>query len=525
MRQLNTTATGRERVGLAVLLLVCTLAGVDLGANLLAVNELTRRLDMSATQKLWVQDVYTFVMAGLLVAMGGLGDRIGRRRLLMLGAAGFATASLVAAFATSADLLIAARAALGVAGATLMPSTLGLIRGMFHVPEQRRAAIAATVAGVTVGSAVGPLIGGVLLAVTTRPTSVYLISVPGMIALLVLGRFLLPEIRNPDAPPFDLVSAALSVGAVFPVVYGLKTMTGSGIGLLPIAAVLAGGAFAAAFVARQLTLPRPLIDLWLLRHPTFGAAIVLNLLVMFVLMGFSPLLMEYLQAGAGLDPAVAGVVQIASPVVMVLAITGATLLARRGLRTGTLMIGGFAVATLGMVALTQVTAGTGALLVMVGASLLAAGAGVATALVADTMVATAPQQKAAAAGALSETGKELGSALGMAVLGSIGAAAYSMRMDATAPEAVPATALDAARETIGAALATAAELPGGVGAALAEAARQASAQAINVVGVAGAVALIAGAVIAAASMRRTPRHAAPATAEPSTGRLSPNGRR
>src|SRR2546421_3684811 len=211
----------REWAGLAVLTLPCLLYAMDLTVLNLAIPQLSRDLRPSSTQLLWIVDVYGFLAAGALVTMGTLGDRIGRRRLLLIGAAALAATSLLAAWSASAPTLIAARALLGVAGATIAPSTLSLIRGMFPDPRQRTAAISVWITSFSVGGAVGPLIGGVLLEWFWWG-SVFLLAVPVMALLLVLGPLLLPEFRDPRAGRPDLVSAALSVAAVLAVIYGLK---------------------------------------------------------------------------------------------------------------------------------------------------------------------------------------------------------------------------------------------------------------------------------------------------------------
>jgi DHA2 family multidrug resistance protein-like MFS transporter len=200
--------------------------------------------------------------------MGTLGDRVGRRRLLLIGAAAFGAASVLAAFSRSAGMLIAARALLGVAGATLAPSTLSLLRNMFHDPRQRAVAVSVWVTSYSVGAAIGPLIGGLLLE-RYRWGSVFLISVPVMVLLLVLGPVLLPEFRAPRAGRLDLASAALSLVAVLAVVYGLKKIAERGFAWLPVAAIAAGLLAGAVFLRRQRK-GGGLIDLGLFRARGFS---------------------------------------------------------------------------------------------------------------------------------------------------------------------------------------------------------------------------------------------------------------
>ena len=261
----------REWIGLAVLALACVVYAMDLTVLHLAVPHLSEDLQPTSAQLLWIADIYGFMVAGALITMGTLGDRIGRRRLLLAGAAAFALASLLAAFSTSAEMLIGARALLGIAGATIAPSTLSLIRNLFHDPGQRTFAIGVWITAYSLGGALGPLLGGVLLEFFWWG-SVFLLAIPVMALLLVLGPVLLPEFRDPDAGRLDVASAALSLVAVLAVVYGLKQTTQDGVGLLPFASVVVGLALGALFVRRQSRLADPLIDLGLFRVPAFSAS-------------------------------------------------------------------------------------------------------------------------------------------------------------------------------------------------------------------------------------------------------------
>src|SRR6266852_6934303 len=250
-------ATRREWIGLAVIALPCVLYAMDLTVLNLAVPRLSEDLKPTSAQLLWILDIFGFLVAGSLIIMGNIGDRIGRRRLLMMGAAGFGVASVIAAFSTSAEMLIATRALLGVAGATLAPSTLSLIRSMFLDPQQRTVAIGVWVTSYSVGGAIGPLLGGVLLQYFWWG-SVFLIGVPVMLLLLVLGPILLPEFRDPKAGRLDLFSAALSLVAVLLVIYGLKRIAEHGLGWVPALTIVTGLAVCAAFLRRQRALAHPL---------------------------------------------------------------------------------------------------------------------------------------------------------------------------------------------------------------------------------------------------------------------------
>jgi MFS transporter, DHA2 family, multidrug resistance protein len=267
----NDTATRREWAGLAVLALPTLLVSIDVFVLLLALPRLSQDLHASSTQQLWISDIYGFLLAGFLVTMGTLGDRIGRRRLLLAGATAFGLASVLAAYADSPAMLIAARALLGIAGATLSPSTLALISNMFVQPRQRAVAIGVWMACFMAGAAIGPLAGGVMLEHFWWG-SVFLLGVPAMALLLALGPLLLPEYRAPAAGRLDLGSVALSLAAIMPVVYGLTELARTGWRPQPTAAVVAGVAAGAAFARRQRALPEPLLDLRLLTNRVFAAA-------------------------------------------------------------------------------------------------------------------------------------------------------------------------------------------------------------------------------------------------------------
>ena len=296
----------KEWMGLAVIAVACLLYVMDLSVLYLAVPSLTRDLEPSSSQLLWITDIYGFLVAGFLITMGTLGDRIGRRKVLLTGAAAFGAASVLAAFSTSAEMLIAARALLGIAGATVAPSTLSLIRNMFHDPRQRTTAIGVWGTSFAVGGAIGPLVGGVMLEFFWWG-SVFLVNVPVMALLLVLGPRLLPEFRDPGAGRSDLTSAALSLAAVLSVIYGLKQIAQEGLGWSAGVAIGAGLAVGAVFVRRQTKLADPLIDLRLFRVPKFSVSVASNALTGFVVFGTFLFVAQYLQLAVGLSPLQAGV--------------------------------------------------------------------------------------------------------------------------------------------------------------------------------------------------------------------------
>src|SRR3954447_3008422 len=342
----QTRATRHEWIGLAVIALPCLLYAMDLTVLTLAIPSLTEDLRPSATELLWIVDIYGFLVAGFLITMGTLGDRIGRRRLLLIGAAAFGAASVLAAFSTSAEMLIAARAILGIAGATLAPSTLSLISAMFRDPKQRALAIGVWLVCFIAGGAVGPLVGGVLLGHFWWG-SVFLLGVPAMLLLLVAGPVLLPEYRAPHAGRLDLTSVALSLATILPVIYGLKELARGGWQLLPVAAIVLGVVVGAAFVRRQRRLADPLLDLRLFADRAFSTALG-SMLCGTMLMGSTMVFItQYLQLVAGLSPLHAGLWMLPAMFASIASFQVTPLIARR-VRPAYLIAGGVAISVTGL---------------------------------------------------------------------------------------------------------------------------------------------------------------------------------
>ena len=492
----------REWIGLTVLALPCLLYAMDLTVLNLAVPDITRSLRPSGVELLWIVDIYGFVLAGSLITMGTLGDRIGRRRLLLTGAAGFAAASVLAAYATSPGLLIAARALLGVAGATLAPSTLSLISNMFADPDQRRIAIGVWVSAFSAGGAAGPLIGGLLLEWFWWG-SVFLLAVPLMALLLVLGPRLLPEFRDPQPGRLDPVSAALSLAAILALIYGLKQLAEGGApGWVPALAIAGGAAAGAAFAYRQRRLADPLLDLRLFRLPGFAAALGSNVVSFFT--GFGVLLYtsQYLQLVQGLSPLAAGLWMLPSSAGFIAGSMLTPVLTRR-VRPVVVMTSGLALAAAGFALLTQLGTdrSTGLALLVTGSVVFSVALAPVDTLATDLALAAAPPERAGAVTAITETSAEVGGALGIALLGVAGTAVYRSRIAGTLPAGVPPHAARAAHDTLGGAVAAAGPLPDRIGAALAEAARQAFGYGLHVAfAICAAITLVAA--VAAATLLR-----------------------
>ncbi|MFF4185877.1 MFS transporter [Streptomyces sp. NPDC001691] len=489
----------REWTAFVVLLLPLLLVSMDVSVLYFALPSISRELAPSATQQLWIIDVYAFALAGLLITMGSLGDRIGRRKLLLFGAAAFGIASVTAAYATSAGMLIASRALLGLGGATLMPSTMGLVRTMFRDDKQRSRAIGVWSGAMAGGIALGSVMSGIMLEHLWWG-SVFLINVPAMVLLLVLAPLLVPEFKDPAPGKFDLLSVPLSMGAVLPVVYGLKEFAADGFSTPSALCVVAGLLLGAVFVRRQRTRRDAMISRELFRPGRgFGAAISLNTIAAFAMMGSAYFTTQYLQSVLDMSTLRAALWSVAPSLAIGAAAPTASALAQKVNRAYVVAAGcvlgaaGYALLAL---------AGTDSLwTVLAAAAVIGMGIVTVMALVSDMALASAPVAKAGSAASLLETGQELGGALGMAVLGSIGTAVYRSDLPASAPAA--------ARETLGAAVA-------GADRALASLAQQAFVHGMQDAAVGGAVVLLVAAVLAA-GMLRGPAAAARAEAEAQAG--------
>ncbi|MFC4017817.1 MFS transporter [Micromonospora sp. GCM10011542] len=489
----------REWIGFGVLVLPLLLVSMDVSVLYFAVPFISEELRPTGTQQLWIFDIYGFVLAGLLITMGALGDRIGRRRLLLFGAAAFGAASLLAAYADSPATLIAARAVLGVGGATLMPSTLALVRNMFPDARQRGTAIGIWTAALTGGIAIGPVLSGILLEHFWWG-SIFLINIPAMVLLLLLAPALVPEFRNPAAGRFDLVSAVLSLGALLPVIYGVKELARDGLTPPRVLAILAGLLVGALFLHRQRNRPDPMIDLTLFHQRAFAGSLAVNLLAMFALVGFAIFTTQHLQSVLGLSPLRAALWSLVPSLAVGGIAPAAAALAQRVERA--YLIGtGFAIAVVGFAVLTRVTPQSPLWLLLVGASVYAAGLVMVMSLVTELVLGAAPPERAGVASALTESSSELGGALGMAILGSVGAAVYRREVVDSLPAGLPTDARDAASETLGGALAVAEGLPTDVGAAVLHAARLAFTDGLHLAAVAAAVVMLLGALTALAALR------------------------
>ncbi|MGW5052780.1 MFS transporter [Actinokineospora sp. NPDC004072] len=489
----------RAWAGLAVLVLPCLLISMDLSVLFFALPFISADLGPSGPEQLWIMDAYGFTLAGGLITMGAIGDRIGRRKLLFIGAAAFSAASTAAAFAPTAELLILARALLGVAGATLMPSTLSLIKTLFPDDGKRKAAIAVWTAGLTTGAFLGPIVGGLLLEFFWWG-SAFLINLPAMALLLVLGPMLLPESRGQVRGRFDYFGAVLSVVAMLAVVYGMKKIAVEGFAVLPVVALVAGLAMIAVFIGHLRRFPNPVLDIALFRERTFGASVGINLVAMFCFIGASLFTNQYLQVVLDMRPFEAALWSLSVMPVIGVGMAVAGVLSQR-MRLAPLVASGLLVLVVGFAIMAAVGVDTGLWLVLAASGLVGAGVLMTTMLTGDRILSTVPETHVGSASAIAETGSELGGALGMAVLGTVGAAVYHRAM-APAVADLPADAAATAQDTLGGAVAVAAAVPDG--AALLANAKEAFVSGMTATAIAGGVIVLLLVVPAYRALRTVP---------------------
>ncbi|MEU4697171.1 MFS transporter [Nonomuraea dietziae] len=493
-------AGAREWLGLTVLLLPTVLLFLAMTVLFLATPHIAADLQPSGAQLLWINDIYGFMMAGLLVAMGTVGDRIGRRKVLLFGAAAFGVASVAAAFAPGADLLIVARAVMGVGAAAVMPSTLSLISNMFRDDRQRASAIGMWAASISVGVAVGPLVGGLLLE-TFWWGAALLAGVPVMALVLVAAPALVPEYRAPQAGGADVLSVLLSMATLLPVVYGVKELAKSGLSVVAVGAIVAGLVLGTLFVRRQLRLEHPLLDVELFANRTFSGALGVFLLSAIALGGVYLLFTQYLQLVAGLSPLESGLWILPAALMLVAVSTLSPALARR-VRPAYVVAAGTALSVAGYVVLTQVGSVSGLPLLLTGFYILYPGIAPTMALTTNLVIASAPQEKAGAASAVNTTASDLGVSLGIALLGTIGTVVYR--------GAMPTGSAD----TLAGELALAEGLPAAQAEVVIAAARSAFTDGLNVAAGVAAVLAAVAALVAVTLLRRVPPSGTPAPSAP-----------
>ncbi|WP_203909165.1 MFS transporter [Rhizocola hellebori] len=489
----------REWLALAVLCLPTMVAAVDINVMFLALPKVSEDMRANSTEQLWITDIYGFLISGLLITMGTLGDRVGRRRVLLAGGAAFVIASLLAAYSTSTEMLIVSRAMLGLAGAAVTPSVLAIIRTMFRDPKQMGVAMGVWGTTLMGGIVLGPVVGGLLLGAFWWG-SIFLMAVPVMGLLLVLGPLLLPESRNLTAGRLDVLSVPLSLVAILPVIYGLKEVGRAGWGAVPVVAVLVGLASAVLFVVRQRRITNPLLDLTLFSNRALAVAVVLALLAPMFSGGVTLMSTLYLQMVEGLTPARVAVWMLLPSIAMIVFGNFAAGVSQKVKPAIVLGIAGV-FAAVGMFIVSQVDTG-GLGMLMTGLTIALAGGGALGILSATLIMSSVPPEKAGSAGSLSGTLGEFGTALGVAVLGVVGTSIY--RSQIQVPAGVPDTAAGAAQESIAGAVPVAAQISGPVAEQLMSSARQAFTHGLNVVAMVAVALFTILAVLALVGLRQVP---------------------
>lgn len=484
-------------MALAVLGVPTLLVAMDFSVLYLAVPHLSADIAPSGIEQLWILDIYGFLIAGFLVTMGTLGDRIGRKKLLLIGAVVFGVASVAAAFSTSPEMLIASRALLGVAGAAVMPSTLALANSLFTDQKRRSRAIAIYISCFMGGLTLGPVVGGVLLQYFWWG-SAFLVAVPGIVLLLVFGPSLLPEQRAPEAGSLDPVSVAMSLAAILSFIYGLKEIARDGLEWFPVVATVFGIVVGVLFVQRQRTLEHPLLDLRLFGNRTYRSALIVMFVAGVVGTGTYLVVTLFMQNVGGLSPLEAGLLLVPPSVLMIIGNMVSPSLANH-IRPAYLIAGGLFVAGLGYLMLTLVSATAGITMIIIAFCVSMVGTGPMAALGNHLAMGSAPPEKAGAAASIMQTGNELGLGLGVAVLGTLATAVYRGNVDDSLGS-FPPEAAEAARESIDRAVAAAADLPAEQGAALLAAAREAFTSGLHAVGIVSAITFTGLAVLAAVAL-------------------------
>jgi EmrB/QacA subfamily drug resistance transporter len=486
-----TTAYRRRWWALGVLSLSLVVIGMDNTILNVALPTLVRDLGASASQLQWVVDAYILVFAGLLLSMGSLGDRFGRKLALDVGLVVFAVGSTTSAFAGSAEVLIGARAFMGIGGALIMPSTLSIITNTFTGRERGRAiGVWAALAGL--GIVLGPVVGGWLLE-RFWWGSVFLVNVPVVIVALLLGWKLVPESKDPSATPLDPVGAALSIAGLISLVYGIIEAPSNGwtdpvtLACFGAAAVLLG-----AFVAWELRVDHPMLRMSFFRDRrfTFGATSIM--FASFALLGAIFVLTQYLQFVRGYTPLEAGIRVLPIGALIVGAPLSARLVEKVGSRA---VVGvGLVIVAAGLGVLASADADSSYAVVATALALFGFGMGTTIAPATDAVMGSLPLAKAGVGSAMNDTTRLVGGALGVAVVGSVLASAYTSSID-PALAGLPGQAADAARDSIGAALGVAAQL-GSAGVSVADAARSSFVDAMATSVLVAAGVAFAGALLA-----------------------------
>jgi EmrB/QacA subfamily drug resistance transporter len=488
----------------ALVVLCLSLLVISLDNTILnvALPTLVTDLSASSSQLQWMVDAYVLVFAGLLLTAGALTDRYGRRLGLFSGFVIFAVGSAFAAWSSSPEQLIAWRAVMGIGGALIMPSTLSILTNIFPSNERPKAiAIWTMTAGI--GIPIGPVIGGWLLEHFWWG-SVFLINIPIIVAALLAGIVLLPESKDPNAKPLDPGGALLSIAGLGTLIYAIIEAPNHGwTSASTIVAFGVAVSILTAFVLWERRVDQPMLDMSLFRNMRFTGASISVTLVFFAMLGMLFSLTQYLQFVLGYDPLQAGI--RITPVALGI-IAGAGSSTRLASRLGSKIIvtWGLTVVAGGLGLLSTIDTGSGYGLVAAALIVLGYGMGTAMAPATEAIMGAVPKDNAGVGSAVNDATRQVGGALGVAILGSLLSTGYTSSMEGVTAN-LPAPAASAANDSVGAAVGIAARLGGPEGAALASAARAAFIDGMSTSLLVAAGFALAGAIFAAVFL---PAHAA-----------------
>lgn len=454
-------ATWKEWTGLSVLTIAVFMMATDLSILYLAIPQISADLQPSASGMLWIIHIGELLTVGFALTMGYLGDAIGRRRLLLIGVFVYGAASLLAAFSTAVWMLIGARALLGAATATMMPSTMSLLKIMFKDERQFSLAIAINLSAFSAGMSLGPPIGGMLLEHFWWG-AVFLVNVP-FAALLLLTSPVLPEYRNPAPERLDLRSVLLSLAALILLVYGLQELAEKGLVLIYIVCVALGAILGTLFIRRQKLSTRPILDLKLFSIRVFRYSLIILGVMLLVTAGTDMLFAQHLQIILGLSPIEAGLLLVIPALLSILGTMMSPVLTR-WMRPAYAIIFGIFFSISGALLIVFTIHDTQILTLITGVSLIGFGGGPAMTLTSEKIVASAPQEKAGSASAMSDVGTGLGSALSVAFIGSIGMLVYRLVLPNITSTSVPGEVVEASKENLGTAMVLAQDYPAIIGA-------------------------------------------------------------
>jgi EmrB/QacA subfamily drug resistance transporter len=487
---------------LGVLSLSLVIIGLDNTVLNVALPTLQRTFHATASELQWMVDAYVLVFAGLLLTMGALGDRFGRARALQLGLVVFAASSIAATFSTEAIHLIAARIAMGIGGALIMPSTLSIIANVF--PREERAKAITIWAGVSgLGVGLGPVVGGLLIE-NFDWAAVFLLNVPIALIALALGAILVPESRDPAESRLDLPGAVLSIGAVGALVYGIIEAPGTGWTDPLILGSFAGAAvLGLAFGWRETHTDAPMLDLALFRNARFTAGAGAIALTFFAMFGVIFGLTQFLQFVLGKTALEAGTLMITLALGIPIG-ARISLKATGHLGTNRVIGGALVVLSLVLVSLSQWTPTTDPLIVSATLFVLAICLANVMAPATSAVMGAVPEAKAGVGSAMNDLLRQLGGALGVAIIGSVMNTVYRDRIG-EALAGLPAAAAQAAGDSVGAAVAIAGQIGGPTGTALAATARSAFVDALGLASIVAAAIAVATAVLI---VRTMPAHGA-----------------